>query len=136
VATALALLRLAELLLVPGVTAPNSPGLKRNNQPSDAVRVSMMRIAVSAIVAGTRWSAACGGDDQRPLIPDHPTSEQALELIRSCEVEFIFFPAESGAFLTLRDGRVVSVARPTRRDDLAEAAKSVSAECEIPISIE
>jgi hypothetical protein len=94
----------------------------------------MMRIAVSAIVAGTLWFGACGaGDDQRPLVPDH---EQALELIRSCEVEFLFFPAESGAFLTLRDGRVVSVARPTRRDDLAEAAKSVSAECEIPISIE
>jgi hypothetical protein len=95
-----------------------------------------MRIAVSAILVGTLWSGACGGDDQRPLVPDHPTNEQALELIRSCEVEFIFFPAESGAHLTLRDGRVVTVAQPARRDDLAEAAKSVSAECEIPISIE
>lgn len=97
-----------------------------------------MRIAVSAIVVGTLWLGACGGDDddQRPLVPDRPTSNQALELIRSCEVVFLFFPAESGAYLTLRDGRVVSVARPTRRDDLAEAAKSVSAECEIPISIE
>jgi hypothetical protein len=98
--------------------------------------VSVVRIAVSAIVVGTLWLGACGGDDQRPLVPDRPTSNQALELIRSCEVVFLFFPAESGAYLTLRDGRVVSVARPTRRDDLAEAAKSVSAECEIPISIE
>jgi hypothetical protein len=96
----------------------------------------MMRSAVSAIVVGALWFGACGGDDQRPFVPDHPTNEQALRLIRSCEVRFLFFPAEEDAFLTLRGGKVVSVARPVRRDDLAEAAKSVSAECDIPISIE
>jgi hypothetical protein len=101
-----------------------------------AVTVDLMRSAMSALLVGTLWFGACGGDDQRPVVPDHPTSEQALALIRSCEVEFIFFPAEKDAYLTLQDGSVVSVARPTRRDDLAEAAKGMSAECEIPISIE
>ncbi|MGH3093366.1 MAG: hypothetical protein ACRDOG_13715 [Gaiellaceae bacterium] len=93
-----------------------------------------MRIAATVALVGTLWAGACGGD-QKGLVPERPTNEQTLRLVRSCEVKSIVFIHGGEVHLTLRGGRMVFVARPDRTA-LADAAEDASMDCGIAIGLE
>ncbi|MGH3091728.1 MAG: hypothetical protein ACRDOG_05280 [Gaiellaceae bacterium] len=93
-----------------------------------------MRIAAMVALVRTLWAGACGGDE-RTLVSDRPTNEQALRLIRSCEVKSIVFIHGGEVHLTLRGGTMVFVARPDTTA-LANVAEDVSGDCEIAIGLE
>lgn len=68
---------------------------------------------------------------------ERPTNEQALQLIRSCEVRRILFLHSGYVHLTLRGGRSVFVVRPNGTA-LAKAADVMAGpgRCDIAIAIE
>jgi hypothetical protein len=80
---------------------------------------------------------ACGGNDEASLVPKRVSNEQALTLIRSCEVTRLLALHSGEVDLTLEDGRRVFVTRPeTTR--LSEAAVNASLErgCDIAVGME
>jgi len=94
---------------------------------------------IAAVVASllTLLPGSCGGSDEETRVPKRPTNEQALQLIRSCEVKSVLFAHSRRVFLTLRDGRTVVVARPDGTA-LADAAENAAGQggCDIAIGLE
>lgn len=96
-----------------------------------------MRIAAAIASLVTLFPGSCGGGEQKTVVPNRPSNEQALQLIRSCEVKSVVFAHSGRVFLTLRHGRTVFVARPDRTA-LADAAENAAGqgECDIAIGME
>jgi hypothetical protein len=94
----------------------------------------VLRIAAAVASVVTLLPGPYGGHDQKTLVPERPTNEQALLLICSCEVKSILFAHSGWVYLDLRGGRTVFVARPDRTA-LAEAAKNAAGQGGYEIAI-
>jgi hypothetical protein len=95
---------------------------------------------IAAVIASlfALFPGSCGGNDERSRVPNRPSNEQALELIRSCEVKRVFFTHSGRVYLVLPDGRRVEVAHADR-EALENAAMFVVEEkqhCDFAIEIE
>ena len=90
------------------------------------------------VVSLTTWAAlpACGGNDEVRLVPNRVSNEQALALIRSCEVTRILALHSGEVELTV-DGRRVFVREPDGTA-LSKAAWDAYRErgCEIAVGME
>ena len=88
-------------------------------------------------VLATLAVPACGGNDETSSVPERVSNEQALALIRSCQVTR-FLDLHSGEVdLTLESGRRVLVTRPDTTA-LSKAAVNASLErgCDIAVGME
>jgi len=95
---------------------------------------------IAAVIGSlfTLFPGSCGGNEERTRVPNRPSNEQALELIRSCEVKRVFFPHSGRVYLVLPHGRRVEVAHADR-EALENAAMTVVKEkqdCDFAIEIE
>jgi hypothetical protein len=91
--------------------------------------------AVLAAVALTL--GACRGKEETIVVPERVTNEQALRLVRACQVTR-FLSLHSGELeLTLEGGRTIFVIRPDTTA-LSRAAVNASLErgCEIAVGME
>jgi hypothetical protein len=94
------------------------------------------RIAVVAAVA-TFALGACGGNEETAVVPKRVTNEQALRLIRACEVTRLLSLHNGEVDLTLEGRRRILVARPDTTA-LSKAAVNASLElgCDIAVGME
>ena len=98
----------------------------------------MTKIAAVIASLSTLFPGFCGGNEERSRVPNRPSNEQALELIRSCEVKRVFFTHSGRVYLVLPHERRVEVAHADR-EALEKAAKFVVEEkphCDFAIEIE
>jgi ribosomal protein S4E len=80
---------------------------------------------------------ACDGNDEAKLVAKRVSNEQALRLIRSCEVTRLLALHSGEVDLTLEDGRRVLVTRPDATA-LSKAAVNASLErgCDVAVGME
>ncbi len=80
---------------------------------------------------------ACAGEDENEFVPERVSNEQALALIRSCEVTRILTAHSGEVDLTLEDGGRVLVRQP-HPTALSKAAWETYQErgCEIAVGME
>jgi hypothetical protein len=96
-----------------------------------------MRLGAVVVSVVTLSLTACGGSDETTFVPERVTNDQALQLIRSCDVTALLAAHSGDVFLTLEGGRRIAVIQPTRTA-LSRAAVSASLEgdCEIAVGME
>jgi hypothetical protein len=89
------------------------------------------------VASVTTFLGACGGKEEAALVvPDPVSNEQALRLIRSCDVTRLLTAHSGEVDLTLEGGRTISVARP-HANALSQAAVNASLDgCEIAVGME
>jgi hypothetical protein len=94
----------------------------------------MRRLTVVAPSVTTLALIACGGNEEAASVPDRVSNEQALRLIRSCDVTSFLTAHRGDVWLTLEGGRKISVRRPDTAT-LSRAAVNASLErdCEIAV---
>jgi hypothetical protein len=118
-----------------------------NNDTRPTVEQEVTRTASLVAIAGSvvlLTVVACRGSDDStravtgvsPVVSKPTTTEQAVQLIRACEITWIFFPVGDPTYITFRSGASFGVAR-LDREALARAANAArEGGCDITIEIE
>jgi hypothetical protein len=92
------------------------------------------RVVPIAALLSSLTLGACGGNEQTLLAPDRVSNDQALRLIRACDVTQLLTSHSGEVRLTLEGDTTTSVIRPDRTA-LMRAAVNASLErgCEIAV---